>query len=129
MLLYVDKKGPSITANPWWYILVISTGKDREGSKDKRNSKCVSGAHDNTNDKMYIHCYRKKTGKQFIDFLKRVDRSYDRDIQNIFVVLDNLSVHKSKTVDEKISKYCPRIKFVFLPIRLPDLNLIEVGWS
>ncbi len=46
-----------------------------------------------------VHCYRKKTAKQFINFLKRVDRRHDdKNIQNIFVALDNLSVHKSKRV-------------------------------
>jgi transposase len=78
---------------------------------------------------MHVQCYKKKTGKQFIDFLKRVDRRYDRNIQNIFLVLDNLSGHKSKKVKEEISKRCPRIKFVFLPVRSPELNLIEVRWS
>ena len=89
----------------------------------------VFGAYDNTNDKMHVQCYRKKTSKQFIDFLKRVDRKYNKNIQNIFVVLDNLSVHKSKRVQKEISKCCPRIKFVFLPVKSPKLNLIEVRWS
>jgi transposase len=48
--------------------------------------------------------------------------------QSIFLVLDNLSAHKSKKVKEEISRCCPRIKFVFLPVRSPDLNLIEVRW-
>ncbi len=77
---------------------------------------------------MHVQCYKNKTGKQFIDFLKRVDKRYDKNIQNIFVVLDNLSAHKSKMVKEEISKGCPRIKFVFLPVRSPKLNLIEVRW-
>ncbi len=89
----------------------------------------VFGAYDHTNDKIHIHCYQKKTGKQFIDFLKRVEKRYDKNIQNIFVVLDNLSAHKSKMVKEEISKCRPRIKFVFLPVRSPELNLIEVRWS
>ena len=59
------------------------------------------GAYDHTNDKIHVHCYKKKTGKQFIDFLKRVDSRYDKNIQNIFVVLDNLSVHKSKKVKDR----------------------------
>ncbi len=84
------------------------------------------GAYDHTNDKMHIHCYQKKTGKQFVDFIKRIDKRYHKNIQNIFVVLDNLSVHKSKKVKEDISKCCPRIKVVFLPVRSPELNLIEV---
>ena len=31
-------------------------------------------------------------------------------------------------VKEEISKCCPRIKFVFLPVISPELNLIEVRW-
>ena len=79
---------------------------------------------------MHVQCYKRKTGKQFVDFIKRINRRYnDKNNQNIFVVLDNLSVHKSKRVQKEISKCCPRIKFVFLPIRSPKLNLIEVRWS
>jgi uncharacterized protein YtpQ (UPF0354 family) len=87
------------------------------------------GAYDHTNDKMHVQCYKKKTAKQFVDFLKRVDRRYDdKVIQNIFLVLENLSAHKSKMVKEdNISKCCPRIKFVFLSVRSQELNLIEVN--
>ena len=49
-------------------------------------------------------------------------------ISNIFLVLDNLSIHKSKKVKGKYPKCYPRIKFVFLPTRSPELNLIEVRW-
>ncbi len=71
---------------------------------------------------------KRKQRKQFIDFLKRVDRRYDENIQNIFLVLDNLSAHRSKKNKKAISKCCPRIKFVFLPVRSPKINLIEVRW-
>jgi hypothetical protein len=72
--------------------------------------------------------YKKKTGKQFINFLKRVEKRYDdKNIQNIFLVLDNLSVHKSKKYKKSYQTY-PRIKLVFLPVRAPtELNLIEDG--
>jgi hypothetical protein len=63
--------------------MVINTGKDRDGSKDKRAAKNVFGAYDHTNDKMHIQCYKKKTGKQFVDFLKRIERRYDKDISKI----------------------------------------------
>jgi transposase len=89
----------------------------------------VLGAYEHTNDKMHVQCYKRETGKQFVDFIKRIDRRYnDKNIQNIFVVLDNLSVHKSEKVKGEISKCCPRIKFVFLPVQAPELNLIEVRW-
>jgi hypothetical protein len=89
----------------------------------------VFGAYDHTNDKIHVQCYKRKRGKQFVDFLKRIDKRYDKNIQNIFVVLDNLSAHKSKIVQKVLAKYCPRIKFVFLlTVRSPKLNLIEVRW-
>lgn len=77
---------------------------------------------------MYTHSYRKKTGKQFLDFIKIVDRKYDPSIKQIFLVLDNISIHRSKKVRETIQKYHPRINLVFLPTRAPELNLIEVRW-
>ncbi len=73
---------------------------------------------------MYI-VIKRRQGNSF-NFLKRVDKRYDKNVQNIFIVLDNLSAHKSKMVKEEIFKCCPRIKFVFLPVRSPELNLIEV---
>jgi hypothetical protein len=89
----------------------------------------VVGAYDHTNDKVHVQCHKKNTGKQFIDFLKKIEKIYsNKNIQNIFLILNNLSTHKSKKVKEEISKCCPQIKFVFLPVRSPKLNLIEVRW-
>jgi transposase len=127
VLLYVDEKGP-ITAKTHGGTSWSSTQVKIEKAQKIRGLLNVFGAYDHTNDKMHIHCYQKKTGKQFVDFLKRVEERYDKNIQNIFLVLDNLSVHKSKRVQKEISKYCLRIKFVFLPVRSPELNLIEVRW-
>jgi transposase len=131
VLLYVDEKGPSIAAKTHGGTSWSSTQVKVEKSQQKINGLLnVFGAYDHTNDKMHVHCYQKKTGKQFVDFLKRVDKRYGKNVQNIFVVLDNLSVHKSKMVQKEISnKYCPRIKLVFLPVRSPELNLIEARWS
>ena len=128
MLLYVDEKGP-LTAKTYGGSSWSSTQVKVEKAQKIKGLLNVFGAYDYTNDKMHIRCYKKKTWKQFIDFLKRVERRYDKNIQNIFLVLDNLSVHKSKKVKEVLAKCCPRIKFVFLPVRAPELNLIEVNWS
>jgi hypothetical protein len=38
----------------------------------------VFGAYDHTNNQMWTHGYRKKTeGKQFLDFIDRIDQKYD----------------------------------------------------
>ena len=92
MLLYVDEKGP-ITAKTHGGTSWSSTQIKIEKAQKIKGILNVFGAYDHTNDKMQINCYQKKTGKQFIDFLKRVEKRYDNNIQNIFLVLDNLSVH------------------------------------
>ena len=128
MLLYLDEKGP-ITAKTHGGTSWSSTQVKIEKAQKINGLLNVFGTYDHTNDKIHVHCYRNKTAKQFVDFLKRVDKRYDKNIQNIFVVLDNLSVHKSKKAKEVLAKDCPRIKLVFLQVRSPELNLIEVRWS
>lgn len=86
------------------------------------------GIYDHTNNQVWTHSYKQKTGKQFLDFIKRVDQKYDRNIKQIFLILDNASIHKSKKVKETLAKHHPRIQLVFLPTRSPDLNLIEIRW-
>ena len=71
----------------------------------------VFGVYDHTNNQMWTHGYRKKTGKQFLDFIKRVvDQKYDSSVKQIFLVLDNISIHKSNKVKQTIAKYYPRIQ-------------------
>jgi transposase len=88
----------------------------------------VFGVYDHTNNRMWTHGYKKKTGKQFLDFIKRVDQKYDSNVKQIFLVLDNISIHRSNEVKQTIAKCHPRIHLVFLPTRSPELNLIEVRW-
>ena len=33
----------------------------------------IFGVYNHTNDQMYTHSYRKKTGKQFLDFIKQIE--------------------------------------------------------
>lgn len=86
------------------------------------------GVYDYTNDQMLTHSYKRKTSRQFLDFIKRVDKKYDDNNKHIFLILDNASIHKSKIVKETLSIYYPRIHLVFLPTRTPELSLIEVRW-
>ena len=65
-----------------------------------------------TTYQIWTHSYKKKTGKQFLDFIKRVDQKYDYSIKQIFLVLDNVSIHKSKKVKQAIARCYPRIQLV-----------------
>jgi hypothetical protein len=76
----------------------------------------VFGVYDHTNNQMWTHGYQRKTGKQFLDFIKRVDQKYNNSIKRIFLELDNASIHKSnEEVKQTIAKCYPRIHLVFLP--------------
>ena len=88
----------------------------------------VFGAYDHTNNQIWTHDYRKKTGKQFLDFIDKIDQKYDSNVKQIFLVLDNVSIHKSNKVKQTMAKHHPRIQLVFLPTRSHELNLIEVRW-
>lgn len=123
-MLYEDEKGP-IAAKTYGGTSWSSVQSKVEKAQKTRGILNVFGVYDHTNDKMFIHCYKKRNGDQFLDFIRRVDRKYDSTIKQIFLVLDNISIHKSNKVKQSIIKYYPRIKLVFLPTRSPELNLIE----
>ena len=46
----------------------------------------------------------------------------------MFVVLDDLSSTSIEDVKKRNIQMCPRIEFVFLPVRSPDSTWIEVRW-
>ena len=76
VLLYVDEKRPTITAKTHGGSSWSSTQVKIEKAQKTRGLLNVLGAYEHTNDKMHVHCYKRKTGKQFVDFIKRVDRRY-----------------------------------------------------
>jgi transposase len=127
VLLYEDEKGP-VAAKTYGGSSWSSIQSKVSKAQKIKGILNVFGVYDHTNNKMWTHSYRKKTGKQFLDFIKRVDQKYDDSIKQIFLVLDNVSIHKSNKVKQTIARYHPRIHLVFLPTRSPELNLIEVRW-
>ncbi len=70
--------------------MVFSTNEDRKSTQKIKGILNIFGVYDHTNDQMYTHCYKNKTGDQFLDFIKRVDRKYDSSVKQIFLVLDNV---------------------------------------
>lgn len=126
-MLYEDEKGPIVAktyGGPSWSLVQskVSRAQKINGFLN------VFGVYDYTNNQMWTHGYQRKTGKQFLDFINRVDKKYDGNIKQIFLVLDNVSIHKSNKVKETLVRYHPRIHLVFLPTRSPEINLIEVRW-
>ncbi len=67
--------------------------------------------------------------KEFIEFLKKVDEKYNKDL-TINIVLDNHSIHRSKETKEFLSTIRNgRFNFIFTPKHASWLNLIESFFS
>ena len=66
--------------------------------------------------------------KEFIEFLKTVDRSYPKDWK-IRIILDNHSAHISKETMGALSEFPNRFEFIFTPKHGSWLNLIEIFFS
>ena len=68
-------------------------------------------------------CYKKHTHKEFLRFLKQVERQTDKD-KDIHIIVDNYATHKH----QKIKNWMTRNKRVFLhftPTSSSWLNLVE----
>ena len=123
VVLFQDEKGP-IAAKTYGGPSWCSVQSKIERAQKIKGILNVLGIYDHTNDKMFTHCYKKRNSHQFLDFIRRVDSSFDCSIKRIFLILDNISTHKAKKVREVLCRYHPRITLVFLPTRSPKLNLI-----
>lgn len=74
--------------------------------------------------KLYFKTYTGRfNSKAFIEFLKRLIKQIKG---KIFLIVDQYSVHKSKEVEEWLSKHKSRIELFFLPTYSPDLNPDEL---
>lgn len=65
------------------------------------------------------------TGQDFLAFLRRLDRAYP---QELHVILDNVSTHKTPAVRAWLERH-PRITFHFTPTSASWLNQVETWFS
>jgi transposase len=72
-------------------------------------------------------CYRHHTHKEFINFLKKVDKEIAHDIE-LHIVIDNYSTHKTEEVEKWLNKH-PRFHFHFTPTSSSWINMVERFFS
>ena len=77
---------------------------------------------------VHYKIFDRHRSEEFIEFLKRVDSSYPKDI-NIIIILDNVRVHTSKKTQEYLKTVPQRFHFVFTPKHASWLNIIESLFS
>ena len=68
-------------------------------------------------------CQRRHRAKEFIRFLKRIDRCVQKGL-DVHLVLDNYGTHKTAEVKAWLAKH-PRFKLHFTPTSASWLNLVE----
>jgi transposase len=68
-------------------------------------------------------CHQRHRAKEFVSFLKRIDREVPSDL-SVHVVLDNYATHKTPAVKRWLAKH-PRFSFHFTPTGSSWLNQVE----
>jgi hypothetical protein len=72
--------------------------------------------------------YGRRTIVNWVDFLEQVERWLPADAEQVYAILDNLSVHRATDV-LLFALAHPRWEFVFQPKYAAYLNLIEPWWK
>ena len=72
--------------------------------------------------------YTRRTLVNWIDFLQQVEEWIPADVERVYAVLDNLTMHRAVDVLLFNLAY-PRWEFVFQPTYAAYLNLIEPWWK
>jgi transposase len=72
--------------------------------------------------------YTRRSTANFVDFLAQVEAAIPASIVQVYVIMDNLAVHKGTDV-LLFNLVHPRWEFVFQPRYAAYLNLIEPWWK
>ena len=85
-------------------------------------------AFDTRSGKILAHTAQRKRAGEFISFLEYLEKKLLPSLTTIHVVLDNLSVHKSKAVRAWLAVH-PRFVFHYPPVHCSWLNQVEQWFS
>jgi transposase len=110
-------------------VLPLSPGRaERHGFEYKRNGTLSLYAALNTKTgKVQGKTARRHTSKEFVRFLEDVVAPYGAE-QEIHIICDNLSAHKTKTVAEFLEAH-GNVKLHFTPTYSSWLNQVELWFS
>lgn len=72
--------------------------------------------------------YERRTKKNYLEFLERVDAWIDPASTEVVAILDNLNIHRAEEVLLFMLAH-PRWEFIFIPTGAAYLNLIEPWWK
>jgi transposase len=125
IVLCVDEKSPIQALNRTAPILPVRPGLPEKATHDyKRNSTTtLFAALEIATGRVTDECHDRHGKAEFLDFLKKVAKTYPR--RELHVVVDNYRTHKHDDIDAWLAKN-PRITLHFTPTSGSWLNLVEV---
>ena len=85
-------------------------------------------AFDTRTGKVYARTELRKRQHEFIALLAQLEREIPPSIRRIYLVLDNLSVHKGKQVQTWLQSH-PRFLCFFVPVHCSWMNQVEQWFS
>lgn len=110
-------------------VLPLSPGRaERHGFEYYRHGTLsLYAALDVKTGKVEGKTAKRHTSEEFIDFLNTLIKKA-RWAREIHIVLDNLSAHKTKAVEEFLAEH-PKVRFHFIPTYSSWLNQVEIWFG
>ena len=96
----------------------------RETSKTTFSTRSIRMFGAMSKDRLIISIVDSTNSETFQEFLEGIRRDHPK----FYMVLDNVSYHKSKAIQKYVKSAGGDIAFEFLPPYTPQLNPIETAW-
>jgi hypothetical protein len=100
----------------------------QEIDSDRREKEDIFGAFRPATGEAFTRPYLSRSLINWIDCLEQVETWVPAQVEQVYVVLENLTMHRATDV-LLFSLAHPRWEFVFQPKDAASLNLIEPGWK
>ena len=127
MVLSVDEKTQIQALDRTQPMLPLKAGEIERRTHDYKRHGTASlyAAFDIATGEVMGRITAKHRAKEFLDFLKQIDRSTPKD-QALHLIVDNSSTHKTPEVQQWLARH-PRFELHFTPTSASWLNAVE-GW-
>lgn len=127
MVLSVDEKTQIQALDRTQPMLPLKAGQIERRTHDYKRHGTTSlyAAFDIATGEVMGRVTQKHRAKEFLDFLKQINRSTPKD-QALHLIVDNSSTHKTPEVQKWLDRH-PRFELHFTPTSASWLNAVE-GW-
>jgi transposase len=128
IVLCVDEKSQIQALDRTAPILPIRPGLSERATHDyvRHGTTTLFAALEIATGQVTDACYERHRHEEFLDFLKKVARTYPR--RRLHLVVDNYRTHRHPEVERWLGRH-PRITLHFTPTSGSWLNLVEVFFS